>query len=872
MADKESRQCPHFDISNGVCGCPEFWRPAQRSQHDRSSSALREVSSAHHSPSAPIRQVSSSVNSIPLPDRKKAQQVTPAPPGPPKETCFFWYHGSCRRGDECDRPHEAHPTWPIPPPPGFRHYQPCTLPLCPLRSDLAASDKPRKYHRRRTIGGQMDGAAFSRAPTAGESSSDSDNITNTDDTDMSKTAEDTYPISSQEILGLSTRHNSASHGPTDMGDTEGVAQASEVKAQETGRNSFEKSDYVDLSQLLSPSPPSTPLVKEKTLLSISHVGTLSKRRHSPTNSPKSNNKRVRLEEISAAELDNVTSLFERPRNMSQWDIKPSEFGLNGQHSESTVPYFAALHDFPAQLPTQLDNSFARYVPPPFDPPKGPRSMGKLPPICFFYYHKGYCKPKNGRRCDYLHDKSTSQQTVSLPHGIDNHDPSCSLLQCPVRLRGTRQVKQKRDSLAPYAQPALKYEPSISPRVAQSLFLEAPDSSPRDLTMSTRNRPQRGVEGRTLPRLTGLAKERFMEQKNRIEQIQATGGFDPARAASALETIHQRQAEKHSKHHRRAANRLKRRLVNGSKDSQLQSEEGVPTQQVPISMPNVLITQQPLPPFSVVDTPTAALLPIGGNHKRKKPRHRTKNKPRNRLGKGFLPGEFDGDEDRLGSEQDALPQLNVATSLPDLFFFPGASGRPFIDKNNQVGKERALGTIDAMDQVTQERRSSITYYQQVPSRKIVPHEYSQEALGLSSADRRAQVRTEQCTRREAWVERRRIQQDQKRVARKEKAHLAASSNSTGLLHQYNTGNDRVVEGPSCQRCCELRKGYDHASGEVSCLRCKESGTSAEDCVDRRPDDGQSEHRQRSLVDYQLPEGDQRLDWDTNLVRRLFGEIE
>ncbi|KAJ4381142.1 hypothetical protein N0V86_003489 [Didymella sp. IMI 355093] len=537
MADKEgSRQCPHFNINNGVCGCPEFWRPAQRLQHDRPSSAFREISSARCSPSTPVRQVSSSVNSIPLPDRKKAQQMTPAPPGPPKETCFFWYHGS-------------------------------------------SSDKPQEYYRRRTIGGQMDGAAFSGAPTAGESSSDSDNITNADDTDMSKTAEDMYTISVQEILSLSTRHNSASHGSADMGDTEGVAQASEVKAQETGWNSSDESDYVDLSQLLSPSPPSISLVKEDTLLSISHLGTLSKRRHSPTNSPKSSNKRVRLEEISTAELDNMTSLFERPRKMSQWDIKPSEFGLNGQHSEPTVPCFAALHDFPAQPSTQLDNSFARYGSPPFDPPKGPHSRGTLPPICFFYYHKGYCKPKNGRRCDYLHDKSTSQQTVGLPHGIDNHDPSCYLPQCPVHLRETRQMKQNRDSLAPYAQPALKYEPSIPPRVAQSLFLEALDSSPRNLIMSARNKPPRGEMGCTLTRLTGLAKERSKEQKNHIEQIQAIGGFDPARTASALETIHRRQAKKQSKHHKKGANRLKRTLVNESKDPQLQTEEGVPTQQV-----------------------------------------------------------------------------------------------------------------------------------------------------------------------------------------------------------------------------------------------------------------------------------------------------
>jgi hypothetical protein len=31
------------------------------------------------------------------------------------------------------------------------------------------------------------------------------------------------------------------------------------------------------------------------------------------------------------------------------------------------------------------------------------------------------------------------------------------------------------------------------------------------------------------------------------------------------------------------------------------------------------------------------------------------------------------------------------------------------------------------------------------------------------------------------------------------------------------------------------------------------------------------KSRVMVDYELPEGDDRLDWDTDLVRRLYGEI-
>lgn len=584
----------------------------QHSQHDQSSSALQEAPNARYTRSAPNRQVSSSVNSIPLTNRKKAQAVTQAPPGPPKETCFFWYHGSCRRGNDCDRPHEAHLTWPIPPPPGFRHYQPCTLPLCPLRSDLAATDKPQEYQRRRrTIGGQMDGAAFSRATTAGESSSENDSNTNTDSY-MSEANEHTHMISDEEILGLPTRYDSASQGSVGKEDAEGAVQASEVKAQEMGRDGFDESGYVDLSGILS--PPSTPLVTEESLLSISHSGTLGKRRHSPaTKSSKSSNKSIKPGVCSAVELENVPSILERPRKMSQWDTKPPSFGLDGQHSELAASYLAALHSFPPQPSTQLtttNNSYAEYVPPPFDPPRGPRSIGTLPPICFFYYHKGYCRPKNGRRCDYLHDTNTSQQTVSLPHGIDNHDPSCPLPLCPIRLRRIGQVKSEPESFIPSRHREVKHEPMTPPRIDRSLFFENPDSSPRDLIMSVRGRAPKETRDQSLPQLTGLARERFKEQKHRIEQLQAKDGIGLAEAASTVKSIRQRQKDDQVKRKKkRGAQKLKRALAKVCKDSQSQTEEYFPARQAPAVQSDAFTTRQPLPSLSFKETtPTPAVIP------------------------------------------------------------------------------------------------------------------------------------------------------------------------------------------------------------------------------------------------------------------------
>ncbi|KAF3043890.1 hypothetical protein E8E11_007298 [Didymella keratinophila] len=840
MAGEESRQCPHFDITDGVCGCPEFWRPVQGAQHGWSHSALRETSSARYSQSAPNRQVSSSVNSIPDPDRKKIQQVTPTPPSPPKETCFFWYHGSCRRGDECDRPHEAHTTWPIPPPPGFRHYQPCTLQLCPLRADLTAGDKPQEYwRRRRTIGGQTDGAAFSRATTAGESSSDSDININTD-TDTSEIDEDTYVTAHEEILGLPTGGSQSSQGSADKEGAQGATQIGEVK--EEGRNGFDESDYVDMSQLLLQSPPSIPLVKEETLLSISHPGTLSKRRHSPaTNSPRNNNKRARLNEVGADELDNVMPLFERPRKMSQWDKKPCSLSLDGQHSEPAAPYRVALHNLPAQPTTEpraTNNSVKLYVSPPFDPPRGPRSMSTLSPICFFFYHKGYCNPKRGRKCDYLHDTTTAQQTVSLPP------------------------------------PEIKHE---LPTSARATSFEVADSFLRNLTTPIRSQPPEQMMGSPLPRLTGPAKE----QRTHVEYLQGTGGISAAEAASAFEAMQQRHTEKQKKRKKRA--KKKTAFVSGAEELQLRAQsQEVEFKQDVHNRPGTLSMQQPLPSLQPLhslplkDIFKITAIPVIGIQKKKKPRQRSKNKLRNQVAESLRSRVLFEEETTPELMQEVLQLSNARMPLQDSPSSLQGAGQSVIGNGSHGSKGRAFQVKGRADQCSQAWQPSTMQHQRVSSYENVPYEYPQDSLGLSSAERRAHIHTEQ-QRRETWTERQMTGQDDatsktSRVARDGRAALAASVRSADPRYEHNASYDGSVDRPSCRRCRDTREGCDRTNEAVPCWHYNDTDISAEGCVGWHPDGGSTASRHKSLVDYELPEGDQRLDWDTDLVRRLFGEIE
>lgn len=48
------------------------------------------------------------------------------------ETCFFWYHGKCKRGNMCPMLHGlTQPPSFVQPPPDYMHYVPCNLDWCP---------------------------------------------------------------------------------------------------------------------------------------------------------------------------------------------------------------------------------------------------------------------------------------------------------------------------------------------------------------------------------------------------------------------------------------------------------------------------------------------------------------------------------------------------------------------------------------------------------------------------------------------------------------------------------------------------------------------------------------------------------------------
>ena len=147
------RVCPISATQDGVCGCPAFW--------EGKATHCRMLSNTDPSTTLSVARV----NNIRSP--------SPKPSGPPQETCFFWYHGNCRRGDQCGRVHQSHITWPIPQPPGYVHFEACRLPLCPLRQDFVDMLRSQEQHGSTAqLGGQADMTGLTRATAIEVTSSD----------------------------------------------------------------------------------------------------------------------------------------------------------------------------------------------------------------------------------------------------------------------------------------------------------------------------------------------------------------------------------------------------------------------------------------------------------------------------------------------------------------------------------------------------------------------------------------------------------------------------------------------------------------------------------------------------------------------------
>lgn len=137
-----------FVRHGSICGCPGFWVPFTDTSSVKPSDLARasfnsstgciyshnhfRSSVTHSSTAAPPRTIHN-------PPASYMSQLEPhaRPSRELRETCIFWYHGSCRRGTDCHLEHELNHNWPMSRPPRYNHdRRRCELKFCPFRTDL----------------------------------------------------------------------------------------------------------------------------------------------------------------------------------------------------------------------------------------------------------------------------------------------------------------------------------------------------------------------------------------------------------------------------------------------------------------------------------------------------------------------------------------------------------------------------------------------------------------------------------------------------------------------------------------------------------------------------------------------------------------
>jgi hypothetical protein len=544
-AELSQRQyrCPINSTQDGVCGCVQFW----------------ELTPKGDDPSPDIAESK--------PDETGLRSPSPTPPGPPREICFFWYHGNCRRGGQCKLAHKSHITWPMSAPPGYMHYEPCKLVLCPLRQDLVDLEKERKSSPE--VGAQVGEASvslFSQAipvqvTSGGEDRVDVGSHIGTQQADMTEQA----PTS---LIDPSSRALNGSY--SDPSDSDSVCPDEEVVAREIAQPKHSNAGRLNANIIASPSStadgmdyfdisdfahlPLSSDTDESPLLSLSHAGTLRKRKQQPSpNGVYNDNKRSKPEPApgsigSPLVLDRVSNSDTKLSSGLEYPAAPNT------SSAPHAPHFLPPNSAPVTTEDMSSQSGNMALNLNVSIPTEPRALrgGKL--ICYYWYHKGECTP-NGkhRKCTYAHTMNLPYLQVHMPSKTRQHNPDCRLPLCPHLARDgnhargdrTREVADRRIKEEPFSSPhcgrkPIKNEPFSAPFRApllpkRELFSSprrdeppptaAYSSSPRDSILQGRHAANGQLIGKNktyknLPKLTGANRQRFKAQKQSIEKWQA----------------------------------------------------------------------------------------------------------------------------------------------------------------------------------------------------------------------------------------------------------------------------------------------------------------------------------------------------------------
>ncbi|KAH7359879.1 hypothetical protein BKA66DRAFT_219978 [Pyrenochaeta sp. MPI-SDFR-AT-0127] len=350
----------------------------------------------------------------------------------------------------------------------------------------------------------------------------------------------------------------------------------------------------DLDLSKAPSPIPALESSDEAVFSLSHLGTTGKRQRLASPSIRVGSNGWNQCEITL-ETSNFVSTPERKRCVNHWNLEeigtiPSRVA---DRTENVVLRVDPWHNIPTRPPTvwgtvssQAENLPTRptldpgtssvtagqpntFKPHPFVPPNGPRIQSHTSLICWYWYHKRHCRfeSRDGQSswCPYKHTLNAAHPEVNLPADITNHR-ACQLEHCPLRLK----VQRMNDLNKPLLNnrtieidmaPTIKVEVDNSMDTSHTFFKEEYSSSPRDAITEARttasikgpkfNKFNTDGRAQQLPKLTGHARKRYKEQKQRIEEWQAQNGIKPDDQETRLEN------KRVSKEQRKARRRRKR---------------------------------------------------------------------------------------------------------------------------------------------------------------------------------------------------------------------------------------------------------------------------------------------------------------------------
>jgi hypothetical protein len=401
---------------------------------------------------------------------------SPTPSGPPQETCLLYYHGECKRGDKCDRAHETHFTWPVPPPPKYVHRKPCYLPLCPMKDgieELLKSNSSSGYGRNSPGKIGIDSVDADTIVYVGANNAEETFVAAAEDEDSGELP--TAQLASDEVTDV----------PPFIDNKNDIISLSSGSCNSTTASPSPP----PASPMLASSPLPHPSNEPAEIASISYVGTRKRLRlskpqtvpRSPANSVAAGPGETTL--VTTRQPEHICETPHKPSKVSSIKEKicffwyhqgycrtkrgstcPCVHTLDTGAREVSLPNELRSHSLDCQLPlcpARLRNkSEPRSViqqkvvaqdkkgqPHPEwkrPPPTGPRYNEKTtdaPPgfalrekICFNWYHKGYCRPRKGTSCPCVHTLDTGMKEVALPENLRYHNVDCELSLCPVRLR------------------------------------------------------------------------------------------------------------------------------------------------------------------------------------------------------------------------------------------------------------------------------------------------------------------------------------------------------------------------------------------------------------------------------------------------------